>query len=333
MSRLHLLNEISTVVKMANTEGLDEVKLKIYLEDLLSNYQVESMTMDMHLDEGEDYLGMFTNTIRIENYSQETIINYNYELRRFFNFIEKPVTQISTADIRKYLAVYSHLKPGTISSKLIVLRSFFNWLVREEILLRNPTLKIRMPKQPKRLREGLTVEELELVREACETVRERAIIEVFYSTGCRLSEIRRLDIKDINWQDMSTYVVGKGDKERKVYLSFKALYFLKKYLKSREDDCPALFATERVYEGKSRRLSNRGIQYAVDKIEQRADISKKLHPHILRHTFALLSMESGMEIADLQHLLGHENPATTTQVYAPVSEERKREAFRKYHVI
>lgn len=329
MSRLHILNEISTVVKMSGAE-FDEVKLHTYLDDLLSNYEIEAKTEEMHKEDAEDYLNLYLNSIRLENYSEETIINYNYVLRAFINFIEKPIVQVNTADIRKYLASFSHLKSGTISTKLIILRSFFNWLVREEILLRNPTLKIKMPKQPKRLREGLTIEELEIVRESCITVRERALIEVFYSTGCRLSEIRALDIDDINWQDMSTYVIGKGDKERKVYLSFKALFHLKKYLKSRNDDCPALFATERT---PYRRLTNSGIQYQINKIEQRSKISKKLTPHILRHTFAMLGMESGMEIADLQHLLGHENPNTTTQVYAPVSEERKRDAFKKFHVI
>jgi len=332
MSRLHLLNEISTVVKMTSGE-FDEVKLQTYLDDLLSNYEIEVKTSEMFKNETEDYLNMYLNSIRLENYSTETINNYKYVLRAFINFIEKPVLQITTADIRRYLASFDGLKASSLSTKLIVIRAFFNWLVREEILLRNPTLKIRLPKQPKRVREGLSIEELEIVRESCETVRERALIEVFYSTGCRLSEIRKLDRQDINWQDMSTHVIGKGDKERKVYLSFKALYFLKKYLKTRDDDCPALFVTERTYGGKPKRLGNRGIQYQVDKIEQRSGINKKLSPHILRHTFAMLGMESGMEIADLQHLLGHENPATTTQVYAPVSEERKREAFKKFHVI
>lgn len=332
MSKIHLLNEIATVVKMS-TGDFDEVKLQHYLDDLLSNYEIESKTYENHQEDTEDYLNLYLNSMRLENYSDETISSYRYLLRAFINFAEKPITQVNTADIRKFLASFPDLKASTINTKLIIIRSFFKWLVVEEIILRNPTLKIKMTKQPKRLREGLSIEELEIVRESCENIRERAMIEFFYSTGCRLSEVRKLNIDDINWQDMSTRVIGKGNKERKVYLSFKALYFLKKYLKTRDDHCPALFATERVYEGKHRRLTNRGIQYQISKIEERAEIKKKLTPHVLRHTFAMLSMESGMEIADLQHLLGHENPATTTQVYAPVSEERKREAFRKHHVI
>ena len=143
------------------------------------------------------------------------------------------------------------------------------------MLLKNPTAKIKTPKTPKRLREGLTIEELELVRESCETIRQRALIEVFYSTACRLSELSSLNIKDINWQDMSVIVFGKGSKERKVFLSFKALYHLKRYLKSRSDDCEALFITDRK---PYRRLTNRGIQYQIDKIEQVSQVSKPLTP-------------------------------------------------------
>lgn len=332
MSRLHLLTEIATVVKMSTGE-FDEVKLQTYLDDLLSNYEIGVKTSEKHQEDTQDYLNMYLNSIRLENYSGQTISSYRYLLRTFINFIEKPVTQVNTSDIRKFLASFPDLQASTISTKLIILRSFFNWLVVEEVILRNPTLKIKMPKQPKRLREGLSIEELEIVRESCESVRERAMVEFFYSTGCRLSEVRKLNIEDVDWQDMSTTVIGKGDKERKVYLSYKALLYLKRYLKTRDDDCPALFATDRVYEGKRRRLTNRGIQYQIDKIEQRIDITKPLTPHVFRHTFALLSMEAGMEIADLQHLLGHENPSTTTQVYAPVSEGRKREAHKRYHVI
>ncbi len=127
---------------------------------------------------------------------------------------------------------------------------------------------------------------------------------------------------------MSAIVFGKGSKERKVFLSFKALYHLKRYLKSRTDDCEALFVTER---RPFRRLTNRGIQFQIDKVEHIAQVSKPLTPHVMRHTFATLAMDAGIELADLQHLLGHENPATTLR-YAPVSEERKRDAFKKYHV-
>lgn len=327
MSKLHLLNEIATVVKMTSND-FDEVKLSTYLDDLLSSYTIESKDDDRIADDNEDYLMMYLNAIKLENYSITTLINYQYELRRFINFTQKNILKINTADVRQYLAAYGHLKSGTISTKLTIISAFYNWLVQEEILLKNPTRKIKPPKVPKRLREGLTIEELEMVRESCVTLRQRALIEIFYSTGCRLSELRALNICDINWHDMSVVVFGKGSKERKVFLSFKALHHLKRYLNSREDDCEALIASERK---PIRRLTNRGIQYQIDKIEHAAGISKPLTPHVMRHTFATLAMDAGIELADLQHLLGHSDPSTTLR-YAPVSEERKRDAFKKYHV-
>lgn len=327
LSKLHLLNEITTVVKMTSGE-YDETKLALYLDDLLSTYTIEVKDEIDVKESNGDFLMMYINAIKLENYSLTTITNYQYELKRFIHFIQKNLLRVTTTDIRQYLAAQSHLKSGTIATKLTIISSFYNWLVQEEMLLKNPTAKIKTPKTPKRLREGLSIEELEIVRESCDTLRQRALIEVFYSTACRLSELRLLNVEDINWQDMSVIVFGKGSKERKVFLSFKALYHLKKYLKSRTDDCEALFVTERK---PYRRLTNRGIQFQIDKIEQAAQVSKPLTPHVMRHTFATLAMDAGIELADLQHLLGHENPATTLR-YAPVSEERKRDAFKKFHV-
>jgi integrase/recombinase XerD len=149
-----------------------------------------------------------------------------------------------------------------------------------------------------------------------------------YSTGCRLSEIMNMRINDINNQEMSLHVIGKGNKERIVYLSFKAMHHLRRYLKSRVDDCEYLFVTER---RPARKMSNRSIERVIDKIESRANISKKLTPHVFRHTFATLAMENGADLADVQQLLGHEDPSTTL-VYSHVSEERKKQAHKKFHV-
>lgn len=327
MSKLHLIHEIATVVKMA-TEDCNESKLQIYLDDLLSNYQVVEKDEEMHQNDAEDYLYLYLNALKLENYSSLTITNYSYELNRFIKFIEKPVLKASTADVRQYLAAHGHLKPSSLAAKLAAISAFYNWLVREEVILKSPTLKIKSPKLPKKVREGLSIEELEMVREACVTLRQRALIEVFYSTGCRSSELRRINIKDIDWQNMSIKVLGKGNKERIVFLSYKAIYHLKNYLNSRTDDCEALFVTERK---PIRRLAKGGVRHQIDLIEAAANISRPLTPHIMRHTFAQLSMDAGIELSNLQQLMGHEKPETT-QRYALVSEERKREAFRKFHV-
>lgn len=176
----------------------------------------------------------------------------------------------------------------------------------------------------------LTIEELELVRESCQTLRQKALLEVAYSSGVRLNELSNIKKSDINYQNMSIQVIGKGNKERTVFLTFKALYHLKKYLKNRDDDCEYLFATERK---PIKKMNNRTIQDEFKKIEKQSGIDKKLHAHLFRRTFAMLSMENGIEMSDLQALLGHSDPSTTLKSYAYVSEERKQQAFKRFHVI
>lgn len=327
MSKLHLIQEIETTVKMVSGE-YDTIKLSMYLDELLSNYKIETKDEEFAHDDNESYIDMFLSALKVENYSHLTLKNYQYELKSFSAFLNKPVLKASTADIRRYLAASEHLKQSTIVSKLDVLSSFFNWLVKEDELLRNPCIKIKRPRLPKKVREGLTVVELEQVRAACKDVRQRALIEVFYSTGCRLDELRKIDIDNIDWETSSVIVCGKGDKERKVFLSEKAKYYLKQYLEERNDDCSALFASER---RPIRRLTNEGIQYQIKQIKKASNIDKPLHPHVMRHTFAQLNLNAGMELADLQALLGHEK-ADTTARYAQVSEERKYSAFRRFHL-
>lgn len=307
---------------------INERDLALRLEEILSNYEVvKRRSVDLEEDLA-DKITMYLSAKELEGFSPDSLSSYEYTLRQFARHCKKATSQISTQDIRDYLASYSHLMKSSIVTKLNTLNSFFDWLVTEEVLLRSPTKKIPVPRLQKRNPKGLAIEELELVREACTTLRERALLEVFYSTGCRLSELRKMDIKDIDLQSMSLKVIGKGDKERVVFLSSKAMYHLNKYLAARTDDCPALFVTLR---RPFRRMGKSTIQDVIDKIEQASGIEKKLTPHVLRHTFANLSMEAGIELADLQHLLGHSNPGTTL-IYTNVSEERKKQAFKKFHV-
>jgi site-specific recombinase XerD len=322
-----LMNDLNVLISTMFPET-DMNVLPVRLEEVLCNYNIERKS-DLQIEKDlPEKIELYLASKKIEGLSKKTLRGYKGELYLFNRYCQKPTALVTTADIRVYLASFEKAKIGTVGQKLSVLKSFFGWLVKEEIILRDPTAKVNPPKKPKRLPKGLTIEELETVRESCKTTRQRALLEVMYSTGCRLSEIAGMNREDINIQGMNLKVIGKGDKERVVYLSFKALFHLKKYLNSRNDECEALFVTERqTY----RRMGNRAIQRDIDKIEKVANITKKLHPHVLRHTYATLSMDAGIELADLQHLLGHSNPGTTL-IYANVSEERKQQAFKKYHV-
>ncbi|KAB2335095.1 site-specific tyrosine recombinase/integron integrase [Bacillus mesophilum] len=306
---------------------IDLTRLSLRIEEVLANFHIERRSQKELENDLREKIELYLDARKIEGLSQLTLEGYKTELNLFANFTDKAVSHVTTVDIRKYLAYDSSLMLSTTDRKLSVLKSFFGWLVKEEILLKDPTLKINPPKKPKRLPKALSLEELEIVRDSCRSLRERALIEVMYSTACRLSEIANMRRSDISIQNMSLKVIGKGDKERTVYLSFISLHHLKKYLNSRTDDCGSLFATER---RPIRKISTRYIQEIIDNIEKRANLNKKITPHVFRHTFATLAMERGADLADVQHLLGHEDPATT-MIYAHVSEERKKQAHKRFH--
>lgn len=264
---------------------------------------------------------------RLEGLSENTLKGYRLELRIFAEHVHKATEDVTTNDIRNYLGQFNNLKISTISGKLSALKSFFGWLAGEEIIKKDTTQKIKVPKKEKRLPKALNVEEFELLRESCKTIRERALVEVFYATGCRLSEVSGMNRSDIDWQGMSYRVIGKGDKEREVFFSHKAFYHLKKYLLQRGDNEDALFVTMRK---PYRRVSNRAIQREIKIIADRSGIKKKIYPHILRHTFATDLLNNGADLASVQALLGHEDPATT-MIYTNVTDERKKQVHRQYH--
>jgi integrase/recombinase XerD len=322
-----MLSEI-TAMLYELVPAINVEKIKSQLSSIFSQYHVTRIEQhEVHPDLNEK-IQLFLSSKKLEGLSQITLDGYKLELKIFADKVKKKTDEITAADIRVFLAQFNHLKLSSISKKLSVLKSFFGWLASEEFIQRDPTAKLKPPKQEKRLPKALTIEELEVLREACKTIRQRALLEVLYATGCRLSEVYALNRSDINYQSLSCRVIGKGNKEREVYFSFKAMYHLRKYLMSRTDNEPALFITERK---PYRRLSKRGIQREIAKIATDAGLEKKVSPHTLRHTFATLTLNNGAELAAVQALLGHEDPATT-QIYAQLSNEKKREQHRKYLV-
>lgn len=320
---------ISEVVSYISTLlPINVERTKSELSKIVAKYHITRVEQDEVHPDLKEKIQLFLAAKRLEGLSEVTLKNYELQLNIFAERVKKRTEDITTADIRTYLAGFPHLKSISIAGKLSILKSFFGWLTSEEILQRDPTARLKPPKKEKRLPKALTIEELEMLREACQTPRERALVEVLYATGCRLSEVQQLNRDDINYQTMSCKVFGKGSKEREVFFSFKALYHLKKYLMTRLDDEPALFVTERK---PYRRLSPRGIQREITIIAARAGLEKRVSPHVLRHTFATLTLNNGAELAAVQALLGHES-ADTTLVYAQLSDQKKYEAHRKYLV-
>lgn len=270
----------------------------------------------------------FLTAKKIDGLSPRTIGNYDDILRAFMKRVPQRVDAITTDHVRDYIGYLDMrgLKPSSIQTHINSLRSFFGWLAVEEIIMRNPMAKIRTVKfDRKGLRHALKVEELERLRDACRNYREKAMVEFLISTGCRLSEAAALGLDDLNLRDRCVSVLGKGSKRRTVYFSVRAKLMIEEYAMARRGG-DALFASSRRPYGP---LKGRAIQRALQAVGERAGIPHRVHPHLLRHTFATHALHAGMDITVIQQLLGHEN-VSTTQIYAEISQDVVRHQYERF---
>ena len=179
---------------------------------------------------------------------------------------------------------------------------------------------------PKHLRHSLTIEELEKIRLSCKDVRERALIEFLFATGCRISEVVKANISDLDLSNNLLRVIGKGDKERTVFFNDKTKLHIKNYIDTRKDENEALFIASKF---PYKRIGKRGLELIISRIGERADIGKSVYPHLLRHTMATLGLQSGADITTIQHLLGHTTPSTT-QIYAETSLDNLKHEYKQH---
>ncbi len=306
-------------------------ELRLVLDEELYHYTITSECTALVVTENmPSKVMLFLAAKKLDGMSINTIKNYKLILQRFCNIIHKDIEQVTAMDIRMYLALRSKdgLKNSSLASTIAALKSFFSWLENEDYLTKSPMRKIKNTKVEKRLRKALTREELEMLREATRTLREKALVEFFYSTGCRLDEAYKLNITDIDWTNGKTLVIGKGNKERPVFLNARCQLHLKKYLQSRKDHCEALFVGERSPHG---RLGRRAIEKVFSELGLIAGIAKRVYPHLLRHTTATNMLQGGATLSEVQSYLGHDSPATT-QVYTQVSTDAIRQSHIK-HVV
>ena len=257
---------------------------------------------------------------RIDGLSDKTLGNYRCNLEMFAARVNKSAAKVTTDDIRGYISYLDetrHLKDTSLQTHINILRAFFGWLHTEERIKKNPMSKIKSLKLDKKgARQALTVEELERLRDACKTYREKALIEFLVSTGCRLSEVAQLRAADLNLADRSVQVTGKGDKDRVVYFSVRARLMVQEYIVQRKGGDGLFVSNKSPYEP----LKPRAIQRIVRSLSERAGLEGRVHPHLLRHTFATHALNGGMDVTVIQRLLGHEDIATT-QIYAELNEE------------
>lgn len=305
---------------------LNQLKVRNIVEEVLYKYEITSAETALVASDIDEKMQIYFACKEQEGLSRNTLKNYQYQLSIFASHLRKPLATVTTVDLRMYLSVRcKKLKPTSKNSQIAIFKSFFGWLQEQDYIPKNPAAKLKQTKEPKRLRHALSDEEIELLRQSSKTDREKALVEFLVSTGCRLSEVVDVDKDSINWHEMSLFVVGKGSKERKVYFSVKAKILLQKYLKARRDINEALFVASRY---PYKRLGGRSIQREIKNIAARAGFDKSVYPHLLRHSFASHSINSGMPLHIIQHLMGHETPSTT-QIYAQLNDENIRHEYKR----
>lgn len=309
--------------------SFDLARVRQAVESILYDYEVNTkITALAVMDNMEDRILMYLATKKIDGLSKKTIEAYGRHLGRFARTMRKNAEDITTMDIRIFLANYSKtgIKNSTLASETDILRVFFKWLEDEEYINKSPMRKIKTPKIEKRVREALTKEEFEVLRTGAKTLRQKALLEVLYSTGSRLEEIEKMNKVDIDWQRLQLRVIGKGNKERTVYINATAQVHLRKYIMSRLDECDSLFVTERK---PIRRMGRRAIQREIDTIMKQSGLAKNVYPHLIRHTMATHMHNAGMSLTVLQEILGHDSPDTTL-IYASIDNRTIEHEYRKY---
>lgn len=251
---------------------------------------------------------------KISGLSEKTLSLYLMVLKDFFHTIQKQPEKVTANDIRIYLFQYQKvhkISNRTLDCKRTIICSYFNWMAAEEYIIKNPAINILPIKYERKHKRSMSQLDLEKVRLACQTKREKAIVEMLYSTGCRVTELERLNISDVDFETKEVILFGKGDKHRVSYLSARAEVALQDYLNTRCDDNPALF----VYERKPHnRLKKSGIEFIIRKIMERTSgVTTHVTPHIFRHTTATTALDRGMSIVDVSRLLGHRRLDTTME--------------------
>lgn len=276
----------------------------------------------------ETLLGAFISAKKIEGCSEKTLKYYQSSIHTLLDAIKKNISSITTNDIRSYLASYQecrHLSKVTIDNLRRIYSSFFAWLEDEDYITKSPVRRIHKVRTDSLVKETLSDENLEILRDSCDTLRDLAMIDLLASTGMRVGELVNLNIQNINFQERQCIVFGKGNKEREVYFNARAKIHLQQYLETRTDCNPALFVSLR---GPKKRLSISGIETSIRKLGLRSNIGR-VHPHKFRRTLATMAIDKGMPIEQVQKLLGHVKIDTTLH-YAMVNQSNVKMAHRKF---
>ena len=316
-------------------DSLTDYQLNKLKECLIINFEsvefiikTDEIKHQEELDENKRMIDSFISSKRVEGCSDRTIKYYREIIERFIDNFDKSIKQISTDEIRTYLSNYkdnSSCGSTTIDNIRRVLSSFFSWLEDEDYIIKSPVRRIHKIKTATVVKEILTDENLESLRDECENIRDLSLIELLISTGMRVGELVNLNISNINFEDRSCIVLGKGNKEREVYFDAKTKLHLKEYISKRNDTNEALFVSLRE---PHQRLSISGIELIIRTLGINSNINN-VHPHEFKRTLATMAIDKGMPVEQVQKLLGYVKIETTMH-YALVNQSNVKMSHRRY---
>lgn len=273
-------------------------------------------------------LELFISAKRIEGCSEKSLKYYKIVIENMFTSLKTAIRDLTTSDLRTYLGHYQQERKSskvTIDNMRRIFSSFFGWLEDEDYILKSPVRRIHKIKTDKTIKETFSDEGLELLRDACDEIRDLTMIDLLASTGMRVGELVKLNREDINFYERECLVFGKGNSERIVYFDARTKIHLINYLDSRQDDNPALFVS---LSSPFNRLLIGGVETRLRQIGEKANLNK-VHPHKFRRTLATRAIDKGMPIEQVQHLLGHVK-IDTTMHYAMVNQANVKNSHRKY---
>ncbi len=316
---------MQTVISAEQMSVLSNVLIRT-----LQHVEVTASTPDSQtrVSANSQLQALFISAKRVEGCSEKTLKYYSSTIECMMNQINKDVIDITTNDLRCYLSNYqatNHSSKVTIDNIRRIFSSFFSWLEDEDYILKSPVRRIHKVKTGSLVKEVLSDENLETLRDSCTHIRDLAIIDLLSSTGIRVGELVKINRDDIDFHERECVVFGKGNKEREVYFNARTKIHLKQYLASRTDDNPALFVS---LHSPHNRLNVSGVELRLRQLGRKVAINK-VHPHKFRRTLATMAIDKGMPIEQVQKLLGHVK-IDTTMHYAMVNQNNVKISHRRY---
>lgn len=321
-----ICNRMKTHLSADQNKLLESTLIQVFDNFDLPNDAEETTVREQR--ENTRLINLFIAAKKIEGCSENTLKYYQNTLTKMLNVIQKNIYHIETNDLRLYLSNYQNenkCSKTTLDNIRRIMSTFFSWLEDEDYIVKSPVRRIHKVKTTQIVKETLTDEHLEKLRDQCTHPRDLAIIDLLISTGIRVGELVKLNRTDINFNERECVVLGKGDKERLVYFDAKTKVHLEQYLETRTDSNPALFVG--LY-APWNRLSIAGVERFLTNLGSKSDV-RHVHPHKFRRTMATMAIEKGMPIEQVQKLLGH-SQIDTTMHYAIVNQSNVKIAHKRY---